>query len=55
MEKIARRAERWLAKQGYETNEDWDVDESDALPLFQEASIAGITNLINIDIYIFKV
>ena len=28
-----------LCKQGYESNEDWDVDESDALPLFQEASI----------------
>lgn len=43
VEKIARRAERWLAKQGYETNEDWDVDACDALPLFQEASIAGRT------------
>ena len=43
VEKIARRAERWLAKRGYETNEDWDVDACDALPLFQEASIAGKT------------
>ena len=43
VEKIARKSERWLRKQGYETNEDWDVDEGDALPLFQEASIAGKT------------
>lgn len=32
--KIARKSERWLSKQGYETNEDWDVEASDALPLF---------------------
>ena len=43
MEKIARKSERWLRKQGYETNEDWDVEACDALPLFQEASIAGRT------------
>lgn len=30
--------ERWLRKQGYETNEDWDVDESDA----KEGKIADI-------------
>ena len=41
--KIARKSERWLSKQGYETNEDWDVEACDALPLFQEASIAGRT------------
>ena len=41
--KIARKSERWLSKQGYETNEDWDVDACDALPLFQEASIARRT------------
>ena len=39
----ARKSERWLRKQGYETNEDWDVEACDALPLFQEASIAGRT------------
>ena len=43
VEKIARKSERWLVKKGYETNEDWDVDACDALPLFQEASIAGKT------------
>ena len=41
--KIARKSERWLSKQGYETNEDWDVEACGALPLFQEASIAGRT------------
>ena len=41
--KIARKSERWLAKQGYEANEDWDVEASDALPLFQEASTARRT------------
>ena len=41
--KIARKSERWLSKQGYESNEDWDVDVCDALPLFQEASVAGRT------------
>jgi hypothetical protein len=41
--KIARKSERWLGKQGYESNEDWNVEASDALPLFQEASIAGGT------------
>ena len=30
--------ERWLRKQGYDTNEDWDVDESDA----KEGKIADI-------------
>ena len=35
VEKRARRAEGRLCKQGYENNEDSDVDESDALPLFQ--------------------
>ena len=44
VEKIARRAERRLRKQGYETSEDWDVDDSYALPLFQEASITGSTS-----------
>ena len=43
VEKIARKSERWLAKRGYETSEDWDVESCDALPLFQEASIAGRT------------
>ena len=37
------KSERWLSKQGYETNEDWDMEASDALPLFTEASIAEKT------------
>ena len=41
--KIARKAERWLSKQGYESSEDWDVSDEDAMPLFQEASIVGKT------------
>jgi len=41
--KIARKAERWLSKQGYESSEDWDVSDEDAMPLFQEASIVGRT------------
>ena len=32
-----------MSKKGYETNEDWDTDACDALPLFQEASIARRT------------
>ena len=32
-----------MSKKGYETNEDWDVDACDALPLFQEAIIARRT------------
>ena len=39
VEKIARKSEIWLRKQGNEASEDWDVDESDALPLFQAVSI----------------
>ena len=37
--RIARKSERWLGRHGYESNEDWDVEASDALPLFQEVSI----------------
>ena len=29
--KIGRKSERWLARKGYDTNEDWDVDACDTL------------------------
>ena len=32
--KIERKSERWFGKQGYESNEHWDVEACDALPLF---------------------
>lgn len=42
--KIARKSSRWLARQGYETREDWFVEASDALPLLQEANIVAKTS-----------
>ena len=46
VEKIARKSERWLAKQGYETNEDWDVDACDALLRFSPYEIFFLKNIL---------
>ena len=41
VEQIARKSEQWLAKMGYEWNEDLSVEYAAALPLLQEVSISA--------------